>query len=180
MLYICIAELVLLCAYAGSGSVKLSMWGDGEQTRSFCYIDDCVEGLMRLMISSVATPLNLGSDEMVSMNELLRLALSYRSDGGEAVQIGHIPGPEGVRGRNSDNTRIQMELGWAPNTLLKDGLKQTFDWIATQIMAEAEQGIDTARYRESQVVRQSTASLDALGQHVSDAVAIDATESGAT
>lgn len=140
---------------------EISMWGDGEQTRSFCLVDDCVEGLMRLMESDYSEPLNIGSEEMVSMNELQRLALSFRSNDREIV-VKHTEGPEGVRGRNSDNTRVRETLGWEPKTALKDGLRVTYDWIAEQVEADREAGVDISAYCASQVVTQTTESLDAL------------------
>merc|ERR1711988_1254898 len=115
------------CRKALTSTVEFEMWGNGLQTRSFCYIDDCVEGILRLMVSDYKKPLNIGSDEMVSMNQMADLAMSY--DGANKVPIKHIPGPEGVRGRNSDNTLIKEVLGWAPSTTLKEGLGYTFDWI---------------------------------------------------
>merc|ERR1719203_1889928 len=114
-------------AVAEKGST-LEIWGDGLQTRSFCYVDDCVEGILRLMKSDYDKPVNIGSDEMISINGLSSLALSF--DGKEDfVKIKHIPGPEGVRGRNSDNALIQQVLKWAPETKLADGMKRTYDWI---------------------------------------------------
>jgi GDP-D-mannose 3',5'-epimerase len=96
------------------------MWGDGKQTRSFTFIDDCVEGILRITKSDFREPLNLGSTEMVSMNEMMDMALSF---GDKKLPIKHIPGPEGVRGRNSDNKLILEKLGWEPTVTLHDGLK---------------------------------------------------------
>jgi len=124
------------------------MWGDGLQTRSFCFIDDCVEGVLRLMRSDYSKPLNIGSDEMISMNDMAKLALGFC--GKNNLSIKHIPGPEGVRGRNSDNNLIKEVLGWAPNISLADGLKRTCDWIKIQI--ENEKG-DTKVYSQSHVVQ---------------------------
>lgn len=140
---------------------EISMWGDGEQTRSFCLVDDCVEGLLRLMESDHSEPLNIGSEEMVSMNELQSLALSFRQPGRDIV-VNHTPGPEGVRGRNSDNTKIRDVLGWEPKTSLKDGLRVTYDWIAEQVDADRKSGIDISTYCSSKVVKQTTESLDSL------------------
>lgn len=131
------------------GSVE--MWGDGQQTRSFTFIDDCVEGVLRITASDYAHPLNLGSDEMVSMNDMMAMALRYagRSD----LPITHIPGPEGVRGRNSDNALIHEKLGWAPSITLADGLRLTHDWIAGELRAEAERGdADLSHYAHSTIV----------------------------
>ena len=140
---------------------EISMWGDGEQTRSFCLVDDCVEGLMRLMQSDFSEPLNIGSEEMVSMNELQSLALSFRAADRDIV-VKHTEGPEGVRGRNSDNTLVRETLGWEPKTPLKDGLRVTYDWIAEQVDADRKAGIDIATYCASKVVTQTTESLDKL------------------
>lgn len=96
------------------------MWGDGKQTRSFTFIDDCVEGILRVTKSDFTEPLNLGSTEMVSMNEMMDIAMSFEA---KTLPIKHIPGPEGVRGRNSDNKLILEKLGWEPTVSLRDGLK---------------------------------------------------------
>jgi GDP-D-mannose 3', 5'-epimerase len=113
-----------------TGKHEIDVWGDGEQTRSFCYIDDCVEGLSRLMQSSYADPLNLGQDRMVTINELVSLVSSIA---GIDVSIKHVPGPQGVRGRNSDNTRLREVLGWEPAVTLEDGLAVTYNWIEQQV-----------------------------------------------
>jgi GDP-D-mannose 3',5'-epimerase len=126
------------------------MWGDGKQTRSFCFVDDCVEGVLRLMESDFKKPLNIGSDEMISMNDMADLAFSFE---GKKLEVKHIPGPEGVRGRNSDNTLINKVLGWAPGTLLKDGLATTYKWIKVQMEKEAAAGKDIKKeYGVSRVV----------------------------
>jgi GDP-D-mannose 3', 5'-epimerase len=96
------------------------MWGDGKQTRSFTFIDDCVEGILRITKSDFKEPLNLGSTEMVSMNGLMELVFGFCA---KAPGIKHIPGPEGVRGRNSDNSLILEKLGWEPTVTLQDGLQ---------------------------------------------------------
>ena len=108
----------------------IDIWGDGEQTRSFCFIDDCVEGILRLMDSDYTLPLNLGTDRMVTINELAEIiiAISGKND----VTLNHIDGPQGVRGRNSDNTLLRKVLGWEPETSLDDGLATTYEWIAAQ------------------------------------------------
>jgi GDP-D-mannose 3',5'-epimerase len=131
------------------------MWGDGLQTRSFCYIDDCVEGVIRLMKSDYKEPLNIGSDEMVTMNEMAALALGYAGKT-DTVKINHIPGPEGVRGRNSDNTLIKEVLGWAPGIDLKDGLERTYKWIDAQCNRDAENGQNLTEYAVSTVVKDKT------------------------
>nr|DAD19954.1 TPA_asm: hypothetical protein HUJ06_021417 [Nelumbo nucifera] len=103
------------------------MWGDGLQTRSFTFIDECVEGVLGLTKSDFREPVNIGSDEMVSMNEMAEIVLSFEN---KIIPIHHIPGPEGVRGCNSDNTLIKEKLDWAPTMRLKDdGLRITYFWI---------------------------------------------------
>lgn len=132
---------------------SFEMWGDGEQTRSFCYIDDAVEGLMRVMTSDYAQPLNVGSDEMVSMNGMAEMAMKIAGSHGAKgeMPINHIPGPEGVRGRNSNNELIKEVLGWAPSITLQEGLEKTAPWILAQINKDKEEGkiID---YSHSKVV----------------------------
>ena len=109
-----------------SGNPIIDLWGDGEQTRSFCYIDDCVFGLMKLMGSDFHDPLNLGSDRMVSMNDLGRIIAGIA---GTSIEISHIDGPQGVRGRNSDNNLLRKVLGWEPAVTLEEGLEVTYRWI---------------------------------------------------
>jgi nucleoside-diphosphate-sugar epimerase len=109
----------------------IEIWGDGEQTRSFCYIDDCVEGIYRLMRSDYREPLNLGRDEMISINDLARLIVEI--SGKRDIELLHIDGPQGVRGRNSDNTRLREVLGWEPGIDLRTGLQPTFRWIDEQV-----------------------------------------------
>jgi GDP-D-mannose 3', 5'-epimerase len=113
-----------------TGNHEIEMWGDGEQTRSFCYISDCLEGIYRLMRSDYNSPLNLGSDRMVSINELAHLIADIA---GIKITIKHIPGPEGVRGRNSDNTRLREVLKWEPKLTLEQGLERTYTWIEKQV-----------------------------------------------
>lgn len=113
-----------------SGSSSISIWGDGEQTRSFLYIDACVEGIRRLMQSEVAEPVNIGSDEMVTINQLAKLAIGFS---GKELSIRHIKGPTGVRGRNSDNRLIEELLGWQPKFALAEGLKNTYKWIESEL-----------------------------------------------
>jgi GDP-D-mannose 3', 5'-epimerase len=110
---------------------EIEIWGDGEQTRSFCYVDDCVEGIYRLMQSDYTEPLNLGSDEMVSINELARMILEVA--GKANITLRHIDGPQGVRGRNSDNSRLRDVLGWQPTITLRHGLEPTYRWIEKQV-----------------------------------------------
>jgi nucleoside-diphosphate-sugar epimerase len=113
-----------------SGNGEIEIWGDGEQTRSFCYIDDCVRGIYMLMQSDFHEPINLGQDRMVSINQLADIAAVA---GGIRVRKKHVSGPEGVRGRNSDNTLIYSELKWHPQVSLEEGMKRTYDWIEQQV-----------------------------------------------
>jgi len=148
-----------MCRKAIASTKEMEMWGDGLQTRSFTFIHDCVEGTIQIMMSDCNEPLNLGTEEMVSMNQFADLALSFEQ---KTVPIKHIAGPQGVRGRNSDNTMIKARLGWEPPTRLADGLKLTYFWIKEQIDKEAAQGIDTSVYASSKVVVQDTAVLDGV------------------
>ena len=109
---------------------EIEMWGDGTQTRSFLYIDECLEGVRRLMESDFIGPVNIGSDEMVSINQLAEIAMEIA---GKKLRINHIDGPLGVRGRNSDNRLIQEKLGWVPNWSLHKGMELTYEWIAEQV-----------------------------------------------
>merc|ERR1719326_264673 len=140
------------CRKAITSTTEFEMWGNGKQTRSFCYIDDCVEGILRLMVSDYKKPLNIGSDEMVSMNEMADIVLKIVK---KDLPIKHIPGPEGVRGRNSDNTLIKQVLGWAPQTSLREGLKYTYDWIESQVEKCKTDGMDLTTLTSSKVVGQS-------------------------
>lgn len=115
---------------ADGGTIEI--WGDGKQTRSFLYIDECLEGVRRLMKSNFSGPVNIGSEEMVSINRLAELAMEIA---GKKMTIEHIPGPLGVRGRNSDNRLIAQKLGWAPSRTLHEGLEKTYRWIAGQVQA---------------------------------------------
>lgn len=118
----------------------IEVWGDGEQTRSFCHVADCVEGIYRLMQSDFAEPLNLGTDRMVSINELAAIVIGI--SGKRNVKIQHIDGPQGVRGRNSDNTKLREVLGWEPAISLEDGLAPTYRWIEEQVCGtSARRGI---------------------------------------
>jgi nucleoside-diphosphate-sugar epimerase len=115
-----------------SGNPDVEIWGDGEQTRSFCYIADCLEGLRRLMASEYVQPLNLGQDRIVTINQLADIIAAIA---GISINKVHIPGPQGVRGRNSDNSRLRQELNWEPVVSLEDGLAQTYAWIEAQVAA---------------------------------------------
>lgn len=109
----------------------IEIWGDGEQTRSFLYVNECVEGVLRLMKSDYTDPINIGSDERVSINELVNMACAI--SGKENIFINHIDGPQGVRGRNSNNDLVKSVLGWAPSAKLYDGLVKTYIWIDKQV-----------------------------------------------
>ncbi len=113
-----------------TGNHVIEIWGDGEQTRSFCFIDDCVKGIDRLMRSDFHDPLNLGQDRMVTINQLADMVAEIA---GVRIVKKHVPGPMGVRGRNSDNTLLRQVLGWEPEITLEQGLARTFAWIEQQV-----------------------------------------------
>ena len=112
------------------GKPEIEIWGDGEQTRSFCFVDDCVQGIFRLMRSDYPHPLNLGQDRMVTINELADIIADIA---GIQLIKKHIPGPQGVRGRNSDNTRLREVLHWQPEISLEEGFARTYAWIESQV-----------------------------------------------
>ena len=116
----------------------IEVWGDGKQTRSYCYIDDCVEGIYRLMRSDYADPLNLGQDRMVTINELVDMVAAIA--GKRVRKVYDSSKPQGVRGRNSDNTRLRTVLGWEPRVSLEDGLASTYQWILAQLRKEGRFG----------------------------------------
>ena len=118
-----------------TGHCAIEIWGDGEQTRSFCYIDDCVTGIYKLMRSEYAEPLNLGQDRLVTINQLADMVAEIA---GVRMVKKHVPGPQGVRGRNSDNTRLRQVLGWEPEISLEAGLTRTYTWIEEQVRAQLE------------------------------------------
>lgn len=109
---------------------QIEIWGDGKQTRSFLYIDECIEAIMRLMESDFTGPVNIGSEEMVTINHLVEMIMRISN---KNVRVKHIEGPLGVRGRNSDNKLIHEKLGWSPNYKLYDGLEKTYAWISQQL-----------------------------------------------
>jgi nucleoside-diphosphate-sugar epimerase len=113
-----------------TGNHEIEVWGDGEQTRSFCFIDDCLEGIYRLMRSDHREPLNLGQDYLVTINQLLDIVADIA---GIRITKRHVAGPQGVRGRNSDNTRLRQVLGWEPQVSLQEGLARTYPWIEEQV-----------------------------------------------
>jgi GDP-D-mannose 3', 5'-epimerase len=115
-------------ATATSGG-NIEIWGDGKQTRSFLYIDECLEGTLRLTRSNFEGPVNIGSEEMVTINQLVDVVCDIA---GKRLHKNHIPGPTGVRGRNSDNKLIESKLGWKPSATLRSGLEKTYEWIERQ------------------------------------------------
>jgi len=116
---------------AVNGTRIVDVWGDGEQTRSFMFVDDCVEGTRRLMHSDVTEPINIGSSELVSINQLIDIIADIA--GIEVERRHDLSAPQGVRGRNSDNTLIRERLGWEPSTALRDGLETTYEWVSAQV-----------------------------------------------
>ncbi len=116
-------------AEAPEGGV-IEVWGSGTQTRSFLYIDECLEAVERFMNSDYIGPLNIGSEEMISINDLARMVIEIS---GKNLSIRNVPGPTGVQGRNSDNTRIREKLGWAPQQPLRQGMERTYAWVAEQV-----------------------------------------------
>jgi nucleoside-diphosphate-sugar epimerase len=118
-----------------NGCPEVEIWGDGEQTRSFCYIEDCVTGIHKLMSSDYCEPLNLGQDRLISINRLAELIAEIA---GVRIQLKHIAGPQGVRGRNSDNTRLFQVLQWVPHVQLEEGLANTYKWIESQVQTKLD------------------------------------------
>lgn len=117
-----------------TGNKEIVIWGDGLQTRSFMYIDDCIKGIQDIMYSNIEEPLNLGSSEMVSINELVSIVEDMA--GYKLKRIYDLKAPKGVRGRNSENTLIKKYLGWEPSIHLRNGMKKTYDWINEQVVSE--------------------------------------------
>ncbi len=117
------------------GQREIEIWGDGQQTRSFCYIDDCVTGIYKLMQSSYHKPLNLGQDRLVTIDQLADLVAD---SAGIKINKRHVPGPQGVRGRNSDNTRLDEVLGWVPQISLEEGIARTYAWIEREVLASPD------------------------------------------
>lgn len=115
---------------AESVNGEVEVWGDGKQTRSFLYIDECVDAIRRLVNSNFTGPVNIGSEEMITINDLVKMVAKVA---GKPITIKNIPGPTGVRGRNSDNTLIREKLNWAPSQPLVEGITKTYEWISDQI-----------------------------------------------
>ena len=123
-----------------TGQSEIEVWGDGRQTRSFCYIDDCLQGLARLMASNYRDPLNLGQDRAVTIDQLVELIAAIA---GVSVTKRHVSGPQGVRGRNSDNARLRHVLGWEPQISLEEGLAHTYKWVEAQVERKLAGGVST-------------------------------------
>lgn len=147
------------CRKAATSTKEFEMWGDGKQTRSFTFIDDCVEGVLRLMFSQCKIPINLGSTEMVDMIEFARIAMSFEK---KTFPIKHIDGPMGVRGRNSNNILIMKELQWTPSIKIEDGLRKTYFWIKGEI-DKSEAAGEKTEFNKSEIVQQVDDSLMELG-----------------
>lgn len=129
------AALCRKVAEADNGK-SIEIWGDGRQTRSFLFIDECLDGIRRLMNSDVRIPLNIGSEEMININDFARLIIGIS---GKNLSLTHIDGPLGVRGRNSDNQLIFESIGWKPTRPLKDGMEKTYAWVDAQVKANLEE-----------------------------------------
>jgi nucleoside-diphosphate-sugar epimerase len=125
-----------------TGNHEIEIWGDGEQTRSFCYVDDCIVGMHKLMRSDYREPLNLGQDRLVTINQLADMVAGIAGIG---IVKRHVPGPQGVRGRNSDNARLRQVLGWEPQISLEEGLSRTYGWIEQQLRNANETATTTTR-----------------------------------
>lgn len=127
-----------------TGNKEIVIWGDGQQTRSFMYIDDCIKGILDIMYSNILEPINLGSSEMVSINGLVDIVEEIAG-----IKLGRkydLDAPKGVRGRNSDNTLIKKYLGWEPSIPLRTGMKKTYDWIKDQMTCSQESEKDRERF----------------------------------
>jgi len=116
-----------------TGDLEIEIWGDGLQTRSFCYIDDCLRGIDLLMQSDCAEPLNIGQDTLVTIDELADMVARIA---GIEIEKKHIAGPQGVRGRNSDNRLVEATIGWRPEISLEDGMSRTYEWIEDQVKVQ--------------------------------------------
>ena len=119
-----------VCRKVAENETSIEIWGDGEQTRSFLYVDECLEAIIRFMQSDFNGPMNIGSDEMVSINQLASMVMQVAN---KNLSINNKPGPQGVRGRNSDNTLIFEKLNWKPSEPLIEGIKQTYTWIQQKV-----------------------------------------------
>ncbi|MFZ8805117.1 MAG: NAD-dependent epimerase/dehydratase family protein [Candidatus Calescibacterium sp.] len=137
-----------------TGQDYIEVWGDGKQTRSFLYIDECIEGTLRLMRSNWTGPVNIGSEEMVTIDQLAQMIMQIA---GVKLKIVHVPGPQGVRGRRSDNRLIREKLGWAPSMPLVEGLKRTYPWIEEQVrkllLTKGEKAFKEIEIKKIELVR---------------------------
>jgi len=149
------------CRKAITSAEEFEMWGDGLQTRSFTFIDDCVEGVLRLMFSDCDVPINLGSTEMVDMIAFAKIAMSFEQ---KDLKIKHIDGPMGVRGRNSNSKLILEKLEWEPTITIADGLKKTYFWIKDEIEKVRKEGSEAVDFSTSEIVKQVDDSLMQLGE----------------
>lgn len=142
----------VLCCKENESNESIEMWGDGTQVRSFCYIDDCVEGLIRLMSSTFNLPLNIGSEESISMNDMHKLICEFEN---KKIAVKHVVGPEGVKGRSSNNELIKQVLNWSPSVSLKDGLSSLYFWIKNELKDK-----DVNDLKNSVIVKSHSDSLD--------------------
>ncbi|KKL44906.1 hypothetical protein LCGC14_2361020, partial [marine sediment metagenome] len=138
----------------GNDGGTIEIWGDGKQTRSFLCIDECIEGIRRLMESDFEGPINIGSEEMVTINQLAEIIMKIAK---KRLWIRHIPGPLGVRGRNSNNRLILDKLQWKPSQALEAGLTKTYFWIKEQITVAKRRGIKHDHYGSQQIKRNGEA-----------------------
>ena len=129
-----------------SGNKEITIWGDGHQTRSFMYIDDCLKGIIDIMYSDIEEPINLGSSEMVSINKLVDIVEEIA--GYKLMREYDLDAPKGVRGRNSENTLIKHYLNWEPSVSLKSGMKKTYDWIQEQIISDPKNKKSISRFNK--------------------------------
>ena len=129
-----------------TGIKEIVIWGDGHQTRSFMYIDDCIKGIQDIMYSNIEEPLNLGSSEMVSINELVDIVEDIA--GYKLNRTYDLNAPKGVMGRNSENTLIKKYLGWEPSISLRKGMKKTYNWINEQILNESKSKKEISRFNK--------------------------------
>jgi nucleoside-diphosphate-sugar epimerase len=129
-----------------TGRKEIVIWGDGHQTRSFMYIDDCIKGIQDIMYSNINEPINLGSSEMVSINQLVDIVEEIA--GNKLERKYDLDAPKGVRGRNSENTLIKKYLGWEPSIPLKKGMKKTYDWIKEEMEREAKEKKGVNRFNK--------------------------------
>merc|ERR1719460_1594743 len=151
------------CRKVITSTSEVEIWGDGKQTRSFTYIDDCVEGVLRLMNSDCKDVINLGTTEMVDMISFVKCAMSFEN---KNMPLKYTEGPVGVRGRNSNNDLIREKLGWEPSISIVDGLRKTYFWIKEEVEKERREGKITNNYNKSEVVEQVDDSLMQLGNPV--------------